>query len=153
MGKFQARPKYFVVFLALVACINDISLVTHARPIKPLNQHSSLNTGKVPSPLSEKTVPSYDDVAASFEDSGATNTNAFRPTTPGGSPGVGHRKFEGEDYKNMKTTAVVVESPDVDVKHPATDDDEKSKNGFKPTNPGHSPGIGHASQTTFGQKN
>lgn len=122
MGKSQAIPKYFVIFLALVACNN--SLLTHARPIKPMNQHSSQNTGNV---------------VADFEVSGATDANAFRPTTPGNSPGVGHH-FAVED-NNMKAMGVV-QNQVVEVS--AT---ERSESGFKPTNPGHSPGVGHGYQT------
>lgn len=122
MGLFQLTPKCFVVFLVLIACINSL-LITHARPIKPLmNQQSTLN----------------------IDGLGETDANSFRPTTPGSSPGVGHRNFVGEN-KNMKTM-VNVQSPDVEVF--ATE--RSSDDGFKPTIPGHSPGVGHAYHTKIG---
>lgn len=125
MGLFQVITKYLVVFLALNIAFNNSFLITQARPIKPLNQQSSL----------------------SIEDSGATHTNSFRPTTPGSSPGVGHRNFIVED-KNVKTM-VVVQSPN--VKTFVTN--KRSDDGFKPTNPNHSPGVGHAYHTKIGHLN
>ncbi|XP_027346507.1 precursor of CEP9-like [Abrus precatorius] len=154
MGAFQATRKHLAVFLLLVAC-ND-SLLTHGRQIKPLNQHSSLNKGtlkplkarvsNVPTPSSENkkvdssAIPKHG--VASFDDS--ADTNAFRPTTPGSSPGVGHRKFEDKDVKAM----VAVQSPDVKVYAAGA-----TTNGFKPTDPGHSPGVGHSQQNKIGQLN
>ncbi|KAK7263118.1 hypothetical protein RJT34_30703 [Clitoria ternatea] len=159
MGKFQAMNKYFAIFLALVACHN--SPVTHGRKIKPSTQHySSKNTEtvalesqhnpqsnlsplktsfKVPTPSSDKNlntpmIPNYE--VASFGDS--SDTNAFRPTTPGGSPGVGHRK--------VAQAMVAVQSPDLVA-------DEGSKDDFQPTDPGHSPGVGHSHQNKIGQPN
>ena len=152
MGKFQATLKYLAIFLALVTC-NDCHL-TYGRKIKPLNQRSLLNTHTiklevnphptlpplktsvhVPTPSSEKKFDSsmnYD--TAGFGDSGAAYTNAFQPTTPGSSPGVGHKKFAGED-KDVKAM-VAVQSPDVKV----------FVNGF-------SPGVGHAYPNKNGQLN
>ncbi|RDX66684.1 Precursor of CEP9, partial [Mucuna pruriens] len=163
MGKFQDMNKYFAVFLALVACHD--SLLTHGKEIKPLNQHSSLNKGIVvpednPQPLkaSVNNVPissseNKDDSTvtpkngvASFGYSGAAYTNVFRPTPPGNSPGVGHRKFAQQD-KDMKAK-VAVQNPDVKVYVT-----EGKTNAFKPTNPGHSPGVGHAQQNKIGQLN
>jgi len=151
MGEFQAMQKYFAIFLVLVAY--HIFLPTQARKIKPLTEDNpkpsfpSLKTAvNVPSPTFEKKVnlplmPNHG--VASIGDSSG-DTNAFRPTTPGNSPGVGHRKFEGE-IKNMK----VVQSPIVKVFVTS----EESKNAFKPTYPSHSPGVGHVQQSTNGQLN
>ncbi|KAK2410912.1 hypothetical protein P8452_71665 [Trifolium repens] len=125
MGLFQVTSKYLVVFLVLNIAYNDSFQITHARPIKPLNQPSSLNA----------------------DDSGATHANSFRPTTPGSSPGVGHRNFVAED-KNMKTMAVV-QSPNIKVSMT----NQRSDDGFKPTNPSHSPGVGHAYHTKIGHLN
>ena len=118
MGLFPITTKYVIVILALSIVYNPFQK-TQARPIKPLNQQSSLNT----------------------QDSGATHTNSFRPTTPGSSPGVGHRNFVVED-KNTRTM-VVVHSPDVEV----FVTNKRSDDGFKPTNPSHSPGVGHGYHT------
>ncbi|XP_027348635.1 precursor of CEP9-like [Abrus precatorius] len=156
MGKFLVMHKYFAVFLALVACHH--SLLTHGRQIKPLKQHSSLNKGTVAlvlEPTSKSTLqplkasanvptPSLKNVnsppmipkyaTASFEDSDDSgNINAFRPTTPGGSPGVGHRMITKQDVE-------------VSVTEGTTKD-------FKPTDPGHSPGVGHSHQNKIGQPN
>jgi len=118
MVLFQVTTKYLIVILALSIVYNSFQ-ITQARPIKPLNQQSSLNT----------------------QDSGATNANSFRPTTPGSSPGVGHRNFVVED-KNTRAM-VVVQSPDVEV----FVTNKRSDDGFKPTNPSHSPGVGHGYHT------
>ncbi|KAL2333574.1 hypothetical protein Fmac_014787 [Flemingia macrophylla] len=149
MATFQATIKFVVViFLSLVAF--NGSLLTHARQIKPLNQHSWLNKGtvNVPTPSSEKkrvdsSVMPKQGVDESFADSSA-DANAFRPTTPGNSPGVGHKKFAQED--NGVKPKAVVQSPDVKL-HVT----EETQNGFKPTNPGHSPGVGHSQQNKIGQ--
>ncbi|OIW20703.1 hypothetical protein TanjilG_21036 [Lupinus angustifolius] len=137
MGKFQAMHKYFAVLFTLVAC-ND-SLLTQARNIKPLNTDTTLITSskiKLNSPMK----PKYE--VANFVYS-KSDINAFRPTSPGDSPGIGHKSAEeGEDMKAM----VVVQSPDVRVHV-----NEGTKNDFKPTNPGHSPGVGHAYQNRNGQ--
>nr|KYP59543.1 hypothetical protein KK1_014979 [Cajanus cajan] len=135
--------KYFAVFLALVACHD--SLLTHGREIKPFTripQPLKAIVNNDPTPSLEKkdeSIVTSKYGFASFGNSGVAYTNGFRPTTPGNSPGVGHRKFAEED-KDMKAK-VVVNSPDVKVYVT-----EGTKNGFKPTDPGHSPGVGHAQQ-------
>ncbi|CAJ1942765.1 unnamed protein product [Sphenostylis stenocarpa] len=152
MGKFQ----YFAVFVALATCHNF--LPSHAwqgnkgnEPAFPAKQTYRVaekspqplkaSVSNVPAPTSEKkedsTVTPKNGVG-SFGYSVAAYTNAFRPTTPGNSPGVGHRKFAPED-KDMKAKEVV-HSPN--VKYVT----EGTTNGFKPTNPGHSPGVGHSQQ-------
>ncbi|KAK7386455.1 hypothetical protein VNO78_26694 [Psophocarpus tetragonolobus] len=158
MGKFQAINKYFSLFLVLVA--SHGFLLTHGREIKPLNQNSPLNKGtvvpessfqhfkpsvyNVPTPSSDKkddsgVRPKYGVASVGISGAGVAYTNGFQPTTPGNSPGVGHRKFAQED-KEMKAK-VTVHSSDVKVY-----ETEGTTNGFKPTNPGHSPGVGHSQQ-------
>ncbi|KAK7331094.1 hypothetical protein VNO77_25308 [Canavalia gladiata] len=135
--------KYFAVFLALVA-FHDALLITNARQIKPLKQqHSSPNKDTVALALEhnlKSTLPSSQKNVnlASLGDSDEGYTNAFRPTTPGGSPGVGHRIITAQNNNNMKAT-VTVQSPDVDMSLT-----EGTKDDFKPTDPGHSPGVGHS---------
>ncbi|KAF1862619.1 hypothetical protein Lal_00013380 [Lupinus albus] len=85
-------------------------------------------------------IPKYK--VASVGYSKADIISAFRPTSPGDSPGVGHKSV-GED-EDMKAV-VVVQSPDVRVHV-----NDETKNGFKPTNPGHSPGVGHSYQNKNG---
>jgi hypothetical protein len=150
MGEFQAMQKYFAIFLVLVTY--HILLPTQARKIKPLIEDNpkftstSLKTAvNVPSPTFKKKVnlpltPNHG-VTSIGDSSGYTN--AFRPTTPGSSPGVGHRKFAGE-VKDMK----VVHSPNVKVFVTS----KGSKNAFKPAYPSHSPGVGHH-QSTNGRLN
>ncbi|KAG4930811.1 hypothetical protein AAZX31_17G169600 [Glycine max] len=163
MAIFQyATRKCLVIFLLLVAF--NGSLLTHGRQIKPLNQqHSSLNNDTVvkhsvnnvpthPSSGKKKVVDSSSVVpkygVESFGDSMSSDTNAFRPTTPGNSPGVGHRKFAPED-KDVEAMVASVQSPD-HVKVYVTEGTQ-NQDGFKPTNPGHSPGVGHAQQNKIGQ--
>ncbi|KFK28366.1 hypothetical protein AALP_AA8G506000 [Arabis alpina] len=49
----------------------------------------------------------------------AGNTEDFGPTSPGNSPGIGHKMKENNEIA------------------------EGFKDDFKPTTPGHSPGVGH----------
>lgn len=145
MAIFQyATRKCLVIFLLLVAF--NGSLLTHGRQIKPLNQqHSSLNNDTVvkhsvnnvpthPSSGKKKVVDSSSVVpkygVESFGDSMSSDTNAFRPTTPGNSPGVGHRKFAPED-KDVEAMVASVQSPD-HVKVYVTEGTQ-NQDGFKPT--------------------
>jgi hypothetical protein len=135
MAKFQYTMKYFALFLALIAC--NYSLQSHARLIKPLNHHN------VPISTSEKkvdsSIKSNNEVASYFGD-----TNAFQPTTPGNSPGVGHRYFSEEDI-NVNSKKKVAQSQD-DNKYVTED----TTNEFQKTNLGHSPGVGHSYQNKIG---
>lgn len=122
MGEL-AMQKYFVIFLVLVTC--HIFLPTQARKIKPTIPTFKTDVN-VLSPTLESKVDSSlmpDHVVASLGDS-TGDTDAFRPTTPGNSPGVGHRNFGREEDKAMK----VVQSPDVKVIVTT----EGLKNVFKP---------------------
>ncbi|XP_027917642.1 precursor of CEP9-like [Vigna unguiculata] len=137
----MAKLHTLFIFLALLSYHG--SLLAHARKIniKPWNQHSQPNTKTVANinvPFAE-----YEE-ARKLEDAGAGNTNAFRPTTPGGSPGVGHQIITSKD-NNMKSL-FAVQSPDAKVS--VTQD---SKDDFKPTDPGHSPGVGHDDKNKIGQ--
>lgn len=129
--------KYFALFLALIAC--NYSLQSHARLIKQLNHHN------VPISTSEKkvdsSIKSNNEVASYFGDSSEVHTNAFQPTTPGNSPGVGHRYFT-EDVNSKKSVA---QSQD-DNKYVTED----TTNEFQKTNLGHSPGVGHSYQNKIG---
>ncbi|KAJ9564536.1 hypothetical protein OSB04_000502 [Centaurea solstitialis] len=66
---------------------------------------------------------------------------AFRPTTPGNSPGAGHSFTEhGLDFVSEAVSNVD------GIPQPTAE----SENGFRPTKPGNSPGAGHSihNQTT-----
>ncbi|KAE8723335.1 Detected protein of unknown function [Hibiscus syriacus] len=66
--------------------------------------------------------------------------DAFRPTTPGNSPGAGH-SFGENDEETEQNFAGRVSSIDGDIE------------GFRPTTPGHSPGGGHAFVTKMSEPN
>jgi len=140
MAKFQYTMKYFAPFLALIAC--NYSLQSHARLIKPLNHHN------VPISTLEKkvdsSIKSNNEVAGYFGHSSEVHTNAFQPTTPGNSPGVGHRYFTEEDF-DVNSKKTVAQSHD-DNKYVTED----TTNEFQKTNPGHSPGVGHSYQNKIG---
>ncbi|CAI8609252.1 unnamed protein product [Vicia faba] len=140
MAKFQSMLQHFALFLALI--VFNYSLQSHARLLKPLDQHN------VPISTSEKKIvssmKSHKEVASSFGDSSENHTYAFQPTTPGNSPGVGHRYFTEENI-DMKSKKTLVQSPDHNIY--VTED---TKNEFKKTDPGHSPGVGHAYQNKIG---
>ncbi|KAJ1419116.1 hypothetical protein SESBI_15387 [Sesbania bispinosa] len=129
----EMHKYYYAIFLSLVLVI-----ACHGRQIKQSNQHSLPWLNTIIAPLKVKTNLQVKLLAPIDVDSsaGANYANAFRPTTPGNSPGVGHRKFGGENKVMM-----LVQSPDVKVA--AAEAEGIFKNGFRPTNPGHSPGIGH----------
>ncbi|WVZ24347.1 hypothetical protein V8G54_002891 [Vigna mungo] len=117
MVKFQTLQKYLFIFLALVACHGSLLAYGRKINIKALKQHLPPFKTNFESPHYEK--------SRKLEDSGAGSTNAFRPTTPGGSPGVGHEMITSEDHNTMKSEG-----------------------------PGHSPGVGHAyHQNQIGQQN
>ena len=136
MAQFQPMHKYGAFFLVLIACHGF--LLTHARQIKTVDSSLKPSINVPSSPEKKLETPEKPDykVADSEGSSGAGNTNAFRPITPGKSPGVGHKKFAGED-KDMNAK-VAVHSPDFEHY-----DTQNSKDDFRPTNPGHSPGVGH----------
>ncbi|CAL0312800.1 unnamed protein product [Lupinus luteus] len=144
MGKCQAMHKYVAVFLVLFTCHD--SLLTHGRKIKPLNTDTTLNPLKTNVNVPNPTTSSEARILSNNEETSFGDTNAFRPTTPGSSPGVGHKIFAGEQ-EDMKAM-VLVQSPDVKVNM-----SERSKNDILPTTPGHSNGVGHSHQYKSGNLN
>ncbi|XP_002877754.2 uncharacterized protein LOC9312107 [Arabidopsis lyrata subsp. lyrata] len=76
----------------------------------------------------------------------AGSTDDFAPTSPGNSPGVGHRKgkvnVEGfqDDFKPTEGRKLLKTNGQDHFKTGSTDD-------FAPTSPGHSPGVGHRKDT------
>ncbi|ESQ45473.1 hypothetical protein EUTSA_v10010927mg [Eutrema salsugineum] len=89
-------------------------------------------------------------------------TDDFAPTTPGNSPGVGHKKGNADvkglkdDFDSTEDRQLLKMDGQDHFKTGTTDDfaptspgnspgmGHKKKDDFKPTTPGHSPGIGHA---------
>ncbi|KAK4260071.1 hypothetical protein QN277_003239 [Acacia crassicarpa] len=138
MGGLQAILNYVVVVIILIIAFHEV-VITQGRQIKALNQqHFWINKDTT----FESNVPtSSAEMAVNASSNKNTNgdVSAYRPTTPGNSPGVGHRK-SGEEAKDMKAKVAVVQSPP-EVEYSL---DEGSKTDFRPTDPGHSPGIGHS---------
>ena len=56
----------------------------------------------------------------------------FRPTTPGNSPGAGHKSVQVSEPKTVVAGRVYFTAG--------------TKEDYRPTQPGHSPGVGHALQ-------
>ncbi|CAE6075755.1 unnamed protein product [Arabidopsis arenosa] len=77
----------------------------------------------------------------------AGSTDDFAPTSPGNSPGVGHKKgnvnVEGfqDDFKPTEGRKLQKTNGQDHFKTGSTDD-------FAPTSPGHSPGVGHRKDTS-----
>ncbi|XP_054808794.1 precursor of CEP9-like [Prosopis cineraria] len=148
----EAILKYLAVVVVLVASREVVR--TQGRQIKAWNQHSKTNKdtaidGIIPTSSKKAVDESLHNVNSVPEDSsnGDHIISTYRPTTPGNSPGVGHRKF-GEESRDTKTKEVVVESPD--AKHYYSAMSKGSETYFKPTEPGHSPGVGHAAHQNKG---
>jgi hypothetical protein len=140
MAKFQSTLKHFALFLALTAF--NYSLQSHARLIKPLNKQN------VPILTLVKKIDSSmksNNEEVAFQPTSEDHTNAFQPTTPGNSPGVGHKSFAKKDINMKSKKVVVVQSPDDNI---STTED--IINDFKKTDPGHSPGVGHSFNNKIG---
>ncbi|KAI4327470.1 hypothetical protein L6164_019928 [Bauhinia variegata] len=130
----QAISKYLAILLALFVLHEALS--AHGRQIKTMNnQQSSVNQYTVGPKDSLQPTTKYH--VSGFGD----DVNAFRPTTPGNSPGVGHKIFAGQETK------LHVHSPDADSVT------ERFKNGLRTTEPGHSPGVGHVRENINGGPN
>ncbi|XVF59454.1 hypothetical protein PTKIN_Ptkin07bG0277400 [Pterospermum kingtungense] len=120
--------KSAVFVIALIVCSHLVFSAEGIRKIKSVNKIDSKQSNQVDnsgamhkSASGKKQVlpPPLPNSVAGYKD-------AFRPTTPGNSPGAGHSSFPGSNSSS-------------DDKHSiagATDD-------FRRTNPGHSPGVGH----------
>ncbi|XP_028783728.1 precursor of CEP9-like [Neltuma alba] len=119
--------------------------MTQGRQIKALNRHFRIHKdttfySNVPTSAElyvESPLSPNDHVNAISKDTNG-GVSAYRPTPPGNSPGVGHRKF-GVENEDIKAKAGIQSPPD--VKYSLA---EGSKTDFRPTDPGHSPGAGHA---------
>ncbi|KAI9113446.1 hypothetical protein K1719_015373 [Acacia pycnantha] len=136
MGGLQAILNYVVVVIILIA-FHEV-VITQGRQIKALNQQhfwiskDSTFESNVPTSSAEMAVNAISNKITNGD------VSAYRPTTPGNSPGVGHRKSGVED-KDMKEKVGVHSPPEVEYSLT-----EGSKTDFRPTDPGHSPGVGHS---------
>lgn len=100
MAAYMQRIHLFVFFLALTACLE--TQFTQGRQLKGvMSEHKKDGAKLVVSPPPAE----------------LSSSDAFQPTTPGNSPGVGH---------SFSTMAA------------------GKTDGFQPTTPGHSPGVGHS---------
>ncbi|KAJ7952882.1 Precursor of CEP9 [Quillaja saponaria] len=148
MGEIHAISKSCAILVALLAFQYEV-VFTEGRQIKPMNQkveQSKYDLDNQPTPLPYNpttTTPKHGGAVSFLGDSAVVYTDDFRPTSPGNSPGVGHKHRTDEEHVGVGLKAAEVgHSPD--VKHSVT---ARTENDFKPTAPGHSPGVGHAVQT------
>ncbi|KAJ0868004.1 putative encoded peptide [Helianthus annuus] len=112
MVNFQINSQFII--LLIIAC-NAILLLVEGRHLKQETQ-ATHTSNALQNPLT----------AATGFQVGGTPT-AFRPTTPGSSPGAGHSFTKQESYSNSEAVA----------------------DAFKPTKPGNSPGAGHSIHIQF----
>uniref|UniRef100_A0A6N2M4H3 Precursor of CEP9 n=1 Tax=Salix viminalis TaxID=40686 RepID=A0A6N2M4H3_SALVM len=89
---------------------------------------------------------------------------AFKPTTPGHSPGIGHMSSVDQSDKTNPNPSKIEHSvttpdedqddnEDVDPKTPGSSSSTgRAGAAFKPTKPGHSPGVGHMSSVDQSDK-
>ncbi|MFS8033355.1 putative encoded peptide [Helianthus anomalus] len=117
MVNFQINSQFII--LLIIAC-NAILLV-EGRHLKPLKQETQAThtSNALQNPLTATT-------GFQVSATGGTPT-AFRPTTPGSSPGAGHSFTKQGSYSNSDAVA----------------------DAFKPTKPGNSPGAGHSIHIQF----
>ncbi|XP_044470547.1 precursor of CEP9-like [Mangifera indica] len=171
-----------VILLALIACSHAL-LWAEGRQLKIMEKEETAkhgskninfqqNSGELKED-SLSTKPSVDNPSAEnavsvtgkkeiyppmrLVESAASDTDDFRPTTPGNSPGAGHKHaFEGEeeldsrvkgDESTTVTAAIAIESPPPTPTLPfGARPTPKHADGFRPTAPGHNPRVGHAIQ-------
>ncbi|KAK6116254.1 hypothetical protein DH2020_050050 [Rehmannia glutinosa] len=119
MAYIQHIPILFFL-LALMACLNI--QFSEGRQLKSM--HNAQVTGQ------KKGLPPMTPTQNhEFSSSDVSNKDAYQPTTPGNSPGIGHSFAGQKDNMQPKRVRVL---------------DEGYTDSFRPTTPGHSPGIGHS---------
>ncbi|VVA09528.1 Hypothetical predicted protein [Prunus dulcis] len=119
--------------LALIACFEIVCI--EGRPFWPKNKEliSTIEAnskrelgeqGSQPTPhhIASPMAPDHDSISGTH----AAYTHDFRPTTPGNSPGVGHKFTHTREQPAKARKSVTA--------------------GTRPTAPGHSPGVGHVVQ-------
>ncbi|KAI9113632.1 hypothetical protein K1719_015559 [Acacia pycnantha] len=137
----EAILKYLALTLIILVACHEVDMA-QGRQIKALNQqHFWVNKGTI---IDSNVPTSSAEMAVTVNEISNKDTNgdvtAYRPTNPGNSPGVGHRK-SGVENEGVKEKVVLVQSPPDVVEYSL---DEESKNDFRPSDPGHSPGAGRA---------
>ncbi|KAK8606838.1 hypothetical protein V6N13_052594 [Hibiscus sabdariffa] len=145
----------------MIACCHYLAFPADGRPIKSIDEpkqssqteksvmqengheHAAVGGSGRPSfthhhPGSKQVLPPpMPNKSSDFSVSVDGYRDAFRPTTPGNSPGAGHSFGEDDEETEQKPAG---RFSSIDGKHSINGDRED----FRPTNPGHSPGGGHA---------
>ncbi|KAM5576495.1 precursor of CEP9-like [Rosa sericea] len=136
------------ILFALIACLEIVS-IEGIRPFWPekkiaetividtieANYKRELGESSHPNNLKGQVKSAVVKNQGHFGKSGTAAYNDeedFRPTTPGNSPGAGHKSLQGSEPKTLVGVG----------KYFATG----TKEDYRPTQPGHSPGVGHAFQ-------
>ncbi|KAK2657437.1 hypothetical protein Ddye_010489 [Dipteronia dyeriana] len=135
MAEIRSMYKRLILVAVLVAWHAILS--AEGRQIKSINKKETTNKQGSSSSSSINSMKEiFSPPTMTFGDLEAYK-DAFRSTTPGNSPSVGH-SF-AQDQQNAESKLVVADNSQK-AGHFITGD----KNDFKPTAPGHSPGVGHA---------
>lgn len=134
----------WAIILAVITCHGILS--AEGRQLKPMKRQVGVPTvsstkDKFPPPSTRSMESST--VAEPIED--------FRPTTPGNSPGVGHSYPEhsvviqtNKAGDVMKLLTNTKESKQEFASKQKVSTVQNSIDGFRPTAPGNSPGVGHS---------
>ncbi|KAG8384399.1 hypothetical protein BUALT_Bualt04G0114000 [Buddleja alternifolia] len=122
----------FLILLSLTACLELQFTEGRQLKVEKENELSSVNidTAVVNQAKKKISPPITPTQSHEFSTSDVSRTDAFTPTTPGNSPGIGH-SFAVQKH-NMQTNV-----QDFSTVAGETD-------GTQHTTPGHSPGIGHS---------
>lgn len=137
----QPFYSWAIILAAVITCTGILS--AEGRQIKPMKGHVGVQTvlstnDKFPPPSTTGTESA----------TVAEPINDFRPTTPGNSPGVGHSYAEhrGVVQPNEAGDAMTLLGKETKQESPRKQKVSTVANsidGFRPTAPGNSPGVGH----------
>ncbi|WOH10094.1 hypothetical protein DCAR_0729555 [Daucus carota subsp. sativus] len=139
MAQMQAIYSW-AILLAVITCHGILS--GEGRQLKPMKKEVGVQTVPI---TKDNITPS----TKSMESSTVAEPIAdFRPTTPGNSPGVGHSYTEHsvvvQPNEASKISKLLKESKQESTTKQKVPTVSNSIDGFRPTAPGNSPGVGHA---------
>ncbi|KAK3222464.1 hypothetical protein Dsin_009489 [Dipteronia sinensis] len=140
MAEIRSMYKRLILVVVLVACHAFLS--AEGRQIKSINKKEITENKQGSSNSINSKNEIFPPPTMSFEDSEASYKDAFRPTTPGNSPSVGHSFTQ--DQQNAESKLVVADNSQK-AGHFITGD----KNDFRPR----APGVGHAFQNKNAEPN
>ncbi|KAG9145292.1 hypothetical protein Leryth_008235 [Lithospermum erythrorhizon] len=123
----------FLFSILLLAMASNAVFLTECRQLK--TEREKNNTTFSMAKESGFFPPATQEKELDFDTS--DETNDFRPTDPGNSPGIGHHSRKGGLKNSEKATGG-------NASHGDTYFTSGSADGFRPTTPGHSPGVGHS---------